>query len=115
MKIRFTESRWLDTEDRAKDPLFKKGSTHDLVETSAQRWLRRGVAVEVVAEPVKMKLDRPMMVEKRAFKRPEVAEVFSVDDTKKFRDEMAKVDFGIVEAVVEAETPKKRGRKPKRA
>lgn len=60
MLIRFTESRWLDTEDRAKGPLFKKGSTHDLNEASAQRWIRRDVAVAVVESP-KLKLDRPMM------------------------------------------------------
>ena len=62
MKIRFTESRWLDTEDRTKVPKFKKGSTHDLSEASAYRWTRRGYAVYVVAEPVaEVKLDRPMM------------------------------------------------------
>ena len=63
MKIRFTESRWLDTEDRTKVPRFRKGSTHDLSEASAYRWTRRGFAVYVVAEPVvEVKLDRPMMV-----------------------------------------------------
>ena len=62
MKIRFTESRWLDTEDRTKVPRFRKGSTHDLSEASAYRWTRRGFAVYVVAEPVvEVKLDRPMM------------------------------------------------------
>ena len=66
MKSRFTESRWLDTEDRTKVPRFKKGSTHDLSEASAYRWTRRGFAVYVVAEPVvEVKLGRPMMGEPR--------------------------------------------------
>ena len=99
MLIRFTESRWLDTEDRTKVPKFKKGSTHDLSEASAYRWTRRGYAVYVVEEaPPAPVLNRPMM-----------------GDTKKFRDEMAKIDLGIVAAVADADTPKKRGRKPKRA
>ncbi len=63
MKIKFTESRWLKTEDRDKEPKFKKGSTHDLNEASAYRWVRRNVAVYVVEEavPPKLKMDRPMM------------------------------------------------------
>ena len=62
MKIRFTESRWLDTEDRTKAPLFKEGSTHDLSEASAYRWVRRSVAVYVVEEATPtLKVGRPMM------------------------------------------------------
>lgn len=62
MKIRFTVDRWLNTEDRTKAPRFRKGSTHDLPDASAYRWVRRNVAVYVVAEPVvEVKLDRPMM------------------------------------------------------
>ena len=105
MKIRFTEDRWLNTEDRTKVPKFKKGSTHDLPEASAYRWVRRNVAVYVVAEPVvEVKLDRPMMTkakfvewadgkpkkpnrpmmgEKRTFKPAEVAKVFSADEPAK--------------------------------
>ena len=69
MKIRFTESRWLDTEDRTKTPKFKEGSTHDLSDASAHRWTRRGYAVYVVEEaPSPLKVGRPMM------KKPAVAE-----------------------------------------
>ena len=62
MKIRFTEDRWLKSEDRTEVPRFKKGSTHDLSVDSAFRWVRRNVAVYVVEEAVvEVKLDRPMM------------------------------------------------------
>ena len=62
MKIRFTEDRWLKSEDLTKRPKFRKGSTHDLPQASAYRWVRRNVAVYVVAEPVaEVNLDRPMM------------------------------------------------------
>ncbi len=61
MKIRFTEDRWLDTEDRTKTPKFKKGSTHDLPESSAFRWVRRDVAVYVTASVAEVKINRPMM------------------------------------------------------
>ncbi len=62
MKIRFTEDRWLKSEDILKVPKFKKGSTHDLSVDSAFRWVRRNVAVYVVEEPVaEVKLSRPMM------------------------------------------------------
>ena len=70
MKIRFTEDRWLNTEDRTKAPKFKKGSTHDLSVESAYRWVRRNVAVYVVddlapARPV-LKMNRPMMADEAA-------------------------------------------------
>ena len=65
MLIRFTEDRWLNTEDRTKTPKFQKGSTHDLSAASAFRWVRRDVAVyasdDVVVELPKLKMDRPMM------------------------------------------------------
>ena len=68
MKIRFTESRWLDTEDRTKVPKFKEGSTHDLSEASAYRWTRRGFAVYVVASPPPtLKVGRPMMGDVKEF------------------------------------------------
>lgn len=51
MKIRFIESRWLDGEDLTRKPLFREGSVHDLVESSAYRWVRRNFAVYVEDEP----------------------------------------------------------------
>lgn len=45
MKVRFLQDRELP------DVAFKAGQEYDLVETSAQRWIRRGAAVEVTAEP----------------------------------------------------------------
>jgi len=101
MLIQFTVDRWLDTEDRTKRPKFKKGSTHDLSEAAAYRWVRRNVAVYVVEEPAparpKLKINRPMM-----------------GGAKKFRDEMAKVDLvGLGKMAAEIDKPQKRGRKPK--
>ncbi len=61
MKIRFTRDVWLNADDRAKEPSFPEGSEHDMVETSAYRWVRRSVAVYVVAAPPKVKLDMPMI------------------------------------------------------
>ena len=81
MLIRFTEDRWLDTEDRTKEPKFKKGSTHDLPESSAFRWVRRDVAV-YVAEPVaKVKLNRPMMKKPAAAKPPKKSKLPKGDTT----------------------------------
>lgn len=122
MKIRFTRDVWLNADDRAKEPSFPEGSEHDMVETSAYRWTRRNVAVyvveEAVAEPVKLKLNRPMMVEKRVFDPREVAKVFSADEGTKadqtFRS--GRVFAPSIEQTEPAKQPaKKRGRKPKGA
>lgn len=49
MRIRFTQTRKVkDAEGRT----FEAGKEYDLADTSAARWIRRGVAVEVVAAPV---------------------------------------------------------------
>ena len=104
MKIRFTESRWLDTEDRTKVPKFKEGSTHDLSEASAHRWTRRGYAVYVVEEAKPMlKVGRPMM----GFDSPEIAKVFSVAVPDVEKESVPEAD--------EFVKPKKVGRPKKRA
>jgi hypothetical protein len=46
MRITFTEDSVYETEGYNKGKKFKAGSTHDLRDDLAQRWLRRGVAVE---------------------------------------------------------------------
>lgn len=46
MRITFTEDAVYETDGYNKGKKFKKGSTHDLRDDLAQRWLRRGVAVE---------------------------------------------------------------------
>ncbi len=95
MRIEFTA----DTNPELQGGDFKKGAFLDCSPASGHHWIRRGVAVEVAAKPAPtLKAGRPMM-----------------GDTKKFRDEMAKVDLGVVAAVVDADTPKKRGRPKKGA
>ena len=51
MKIKFTATRVVDDEHKGtpQETKFKEGSTHDLDESSAQRWIRRGVAVAIGA------------------------------------------------------------------
>lgn len=61
-RIRFERSVILETEGRNKGPAYEAGSEHDVSEDTAQRWLRRGVAVLV--QPVKM--GRPMAAPKAA-------------------------------------------------
>ncbi len=101
MKIKFTESVTIPASDHAKEIRFKKGSIHDLSEPSAYRWVRRNKAVyyveEVAAAVVvsKVKLDRPMMAEKRVFKPEEIAVPPSWSDKpkkKRGRPKKAKED-----------------------
>lgn len=47
MRIRFTQRVQAETEGRHKGPVYEAGHEMDVSETSAQRWLRRSVAVEV--------------------------------------------------------------------
>lgn len=62
MKIRFIKRAFAETEGRGKGVSYEPGTELDLPETSAQRWLRRGVAVELpLPESPKLKLNRPMM------------------------------------------------------
>lgn len=46
-RIKFTRTELYESEGRNKGPTFKEGSTHDFDDAFADRWLRRGVAVEV--------------------------------------------------------------------
>lgn len=48
-RIRFTSTERYESEGRNQGPLYKEGSTHDFEDDFADRWLRRGVAVEVNA------------------------------------------------------------------
>lgn len=61
MKIRFLHDVRVEETGRHSGPVFKAGSEHDLSLSSAQRWLRRGVAVEVATE-MRVRPERPMMV-----------------------------------------------------
>lgn len=65
MKIRFIRTVQAETEGRHKGPVYKAGSEHDFPLASAERWLRRGVAVEVTAS-ARVKPERPMMGAKPA-------------------------------------------------
>lgn len=47
-KIKFLEDRTVqDTEGQT----FKKGSVHDVSDSSARHWINRGVAIEVADQP----------------------------------------------------------------
>ena len=64
MRIRFTA----DTDEARQGAAYKVGDTPTLSETSARRWLRRGVAVVFVEAPArpKLKINRPMMADDAA-------------------------------------------------
>ncbi len=89
MKVKFTESVTVSASKHEKELRFKEGSIHDLSEASAWRWVRRSKAVYYVVEDEKpkptpaLKVGRPMMAEKRAFKPSEIAKVFSVGEPAK--------------------------------
>lgn len=53
MRIRFLQDAVYETEGFRKGPRFEAGSTHELREDLAQRWINRGIAerVEVGARP----------------------------------------------------------------
>lgn len=58
MKIRFVA----ETDEKLHGAAYKKGDTVDLPFTSAHRWVRRALAVEVKPEPEGVRLKgRPMM------------------------------------------------------
>lgn len=46
-RIKFTRTELYESEGRNKGPTYKEGSTHDFEDDFADRWLRRGAAVEV--------------------------------------------------------------------
>ena len=52
MKIQFTEAVVYETEGPRKGPSYSKDEVLECSEAFAQRWLRRGVAVEYVAPVV---------------------------------------------------------------
>lgn len=45
-RITFTRTELYESEGRGKGPTFEAGSTHNFEDHFADRWLRRGVAVE---------------------------------------------------------------------
>ena len=46
-RIKFTRTELYESEGRNKGPTYKEGSTHDFEDAFADRWIRRGAAVEV--------------------------------------------------------------------
>lgn len=46
-RIKFTRTELYESEGRNQGPTYKEGSTHDFEDHLADRWLRRGAAVEV--------------------------------------------------------------------
>jgi hypothetical protein len=51
MKIKFTENALYETDGYRKGHTFKAGEVHDFPDHFAQRWIRRGAAVEVDSAP----------------------------------------------------------------
>lgn len=54
MRVKFNKSVKYEQNDPAESKAYNEGETHDLPDDHAQRWIRRGVAVEVdAAKPAK--------------------------------------------------------------
>lgn len=68
MRIRFTQTVQAETEGRHKGPVYKAGTELVLSEASAQRWLRRGVAVEATEKPKSARASATKAPEKAAAK-----------------------------------------------
>ena len=67
MKIRFIETVQAETEGRHKGPVYKAGTVLDLPEDSANRWLRRSVAVEHTEKPAPAKpVEKPKAAKPKA-------------------------------------------------
>lgn len=70
MKIRFIKTVQAETEGRNKGPTYKEGTVLDLPEDSANRWLRRSVAVEHTDPPKPAKAEAPKPVEAKPVEKP---------------------------------------------
>jgi outer membrane biosynthesis protein TonB len=51
MRVRFLVRAVYDTNGPGKGPVYEKGTVHDLRPDEAERWFRRGMAVEAPPEP----------------------------------------------------------------
>ena len=52
MRVRFLQRTVYDTNGPGKGPIYEKDSVHEISADEAERWFRRGAAVEVAPEPV---------------------------------------------------------------
>ena len=64
-KIKFLEDRTVQDTERQ---TFKKGSVHDVSDSSARHWINRGVTIEVADEPAAPEPKKSKVTKKAASK-----------------------------------------------
>lgn len=87
MRIRFTKTVRLETEGRHLGPLFEADSEHTVSPETAERWFRRGVAVEVSERP---KAEARPMAKPKDDPEPKADEQPKVEEKPKSRRSFGK-------------------------
>lgn len=82
MRIGFTKTVQYENEGRHQGPIFQAGDVYDCADDFAQRWLERGVAVNLDGGRDPAKGQRWTKVEKHDFTLPGAGDAEGADETE---------------------------------